>query len=146
MQGLQYLSLAEKDIEELSRPMSRAYGANEYSTLVDINHGPLACEDCIRLLKESLIDPACLCFKVCLGDDAIGAFVIHWNELAESELRHMFIAPRYQNKGIGRRVWAFLQSCYPTQSWRVETPSAIARNCHFYQNVCGFKLVSRAWA
>ena len=144
MQGLQYLSLTEHDIDTLSRSMSRAYGSNEYSSLVEIDHAPWQCDDCIRMLQASLADPDCLCFKVCMGDEAIGAFVIHWNEFAESELRHMFVAPKFQNKGIGRRIWLFLQSCYPTQSWRVETPSSIERNMYFYQQVCGFQLLSES--
>ena len=143
MQGLQYLSLTEKDIELLSQPMSRAYRANIYSSPVNINHAHVGDSDCINLLQKSLFDPACLCFKVIFGADAIAAVVIHWNEFAESELRHMFIAPKFQNKGIGRRVWSFLQGCYPTQSWRVDVPSSIERNIHFYKDICGFKLVAQ---
>ncbi|MDX1341372.1 MAG: GNAT family N-acetyltransferase [Reinekea sp.] len=139
MQGLQYLSLTKADLESLSLPMSRAYRANQHHAVQKLEHAPLSCDQCLTLLSQSLTDPDNLCFKVCLGGIAIGAFVIHWNEFGDSELRHLFIDAKHQNQGIGRQVWSFLLSCYPTQSWRVETPTSIPRNIHFYRDICGFE-------
>jgi len=48
----------------------------------------------------------------------------------------------YRNKGIGKKVWEFIELEFPnTEVWKTETPIFYRRNHNFYVNKCGFHVV-----
>jgi GNAT superfamily N-acetyltransferase len=53
----------------------------------------------------------------------------------------IFVDPEFQDRGVGQRIWEFVESTYPeTESWQLETPGFTTKNHHFYEK-CGFRRV-----
>ena len=54
----------------------------------------------------------------------------------------LFVDPAYQNHGIGRQAWQFLETSFPaTKHWILLTPAWSEQNRHFYEQCCGFQAV-----
>lgn len=79
-------------------------------------------------------------YYVVLQDDLmIGGLVVTRKRVREYEVTRIFIAPKHQNQGIGKKVFEFLWETYPlTKRWTLGTPLWNARNRHFYKKV-GFE-------
>jgi hypothetical protein len=49
---------------------------------------------------------------------------------------------KLQNKGVGKRIWEFVEQEYPdTRKWCTETAGFSRRNHNFYVNKIGFHVV-----
>ncbi len=73
----------------------------------------------------------------------IGAIII-WinNSTNHNFLGNIFIDVDLQDKGIGKKVWEFVEYEFPdTKVWRTETPIFSHRNHNFYVNKCGFHVI-----
>lgn len=74
------------------------------------------------------------------NDKLIGAADVRTNETENTcHLARIFIDPRYQNLGIGKKVMIMLESLYPNaKRWSLDTPFKNLRNHHFYESL-GYK-------
>ena len=72
----------------------------------------------------------------------IGCVIVWINEDGKNFLGTIFIDPILQNKGMGLKIWRYIESKYSnTKKWVTETPGFSKRNHNFYVNKCGFKVV-----
>jgi GNAT superfamily N-acetyltransferase len=131
---------AEADIPALARLMAatfaadfRQHGGRDHRDLAPYTGGelfhtwPFGCTDADR-------------YKILSASEIIGGIVIWQFGPAEYAVGLLFVAPAYQNRGVGRRAWQFLQQAYPgAPRWTVATTPWSERNRHFYAETCGFE-------
>lgn len=80
-------------------------------------------------------------YKVVQDGQTIGGVIVFRKGVREYEVGRIFIAPPYQNQGIGKQVFEFLWTAYPlAKRWTLGTPKWNARTRHFYARV-GFEEV-----
>ena len=79
-------------------------------------------------------------YKIRLEDyTTIGGLIISQKN-SICYLQRMFIDISYQNQGLGKYVFDYIQTFYPDiEEWKLETPCDNIRTNHFYSK-CGFKL------
>lgn len=82
-------------------------------------------------------------YKISLDDKIIGCIILWINKKTKINiLGNIFIDPDIQSKGIGMKIWNFIEQEYPeTMKWCTETPGFSTRNHNFYVNKCGFHIV-----
>lgn len=68
----------------------------------------------------------------CIG----GADIRISSDSTKCRLARIYLDPRYQNLGIGKKVMLELESYYPSvTSWSLDTPHLNLRNHHFYESL-----------
>lgn len=136
---LTFAPAAEPDIPALASLMAATFAADflqhggrdprelaPYTSDELFHTWPFGCTDADR-------------YKILSAGQLIGGIVIWQFGPAEYAVGLLFIAPAYQNRGVGRRAWQFLQQTYPTAPrWTVATTPWSERNRHFYGQTCGF--------
>jgi hypothetical protein len=133
--------LKECDIEKLSSIMKRAFDEDARRHLNEETGGPPGYDNGDFLLKNG-INSNSHSYKILKENETIGAIIVWINKNNENFLGNMFIDPNLQDKGLGTKVWKFIESKYSeTLIWRTETPGFSKRNHNFYVNKCGFKIV-----
>ena len=66
----------------------------------------------------------------------IGGIIVFRKATREYELGRIFIAPAYQNQGIGTQAFDYLWETYPlAKRWTLGTPKWNRRTRHFYSKV-----------
>ena len=136
--GLRFEDFCEQDVEFLTPIMKRAFDEDAKRHLNENSGGPDGYDTGEFLSKWALHDGS-TAFKISRDGKPIGAIIVWINE---NILGNMFIDPDLQDKGLGTRVWKFIETEYPeTIIWRTDTPGFSKRNHHFYVNKCGFKIV-----
>lgn len=84
-------------------------------------------------------------YAIWYANTLIGGIVVWEFTGGEYVLGLLFVAPAYQNQGIGRRAWQFLDTSYPhARHWAVAATPWSAKNRHFYRHSCGFQPVRGA--
>ena len=140
-EGLLFEEFCEQDVELLSPIMKRAFDEDAQRHLHEASGGPEGYDNG-EFLRKWALHPDSHAYKVSKQNKPIGAIIVWINENHENFLGNMFIEPDLQDKGLGTRVWRFIEGEYPdTVIWRTETPGYSKRNHHFYVNKCGFKIV-----
>ena len=80
-------------------------------------------------------------YKASLDDRIVGAIIVWVFDTGKNILGSIFVDPEYQDRGVGTRTWAFIESTYPnTKTWQLETPSLATKNHRFYEKY-GFRKV-----
>jgi len=75
-------------------------------------------------------------YKVLVGDQIVGGFIVLRKGPREYELGRIFVDPDYQNKGVGTQAFEFLWEEYPlAKRWTLDTPAWNRRTRHFYKKV-----------
>ncbi len=73
-------------------------------------------------------------YKILDGGRIIGGMIVFDLGRGHYELGRIFIAPEYQNQGIGAQALQFIEGAYPqARRWTLDTPSWATRNQHFYE-------------
>ncbi|MDV4149405.1 GNAT family N-acetyltransferase [Clostridium sp. AL.422] len=134
--------LQEKDIDELTTIMERAFDEDTKIHLGEDKGGPEGYDNGDFLRKYGFLEDT-TSYKISLEDKTIGCVILWINsETNINYLGNIFIDTNLQNKGIGKKVWEFIEKEYPdTAIWRTDTPGFSRRNHHFYVNKCGFHVV-----
>ena len=133
--------IIEEDVDPLTEIMTRAFDDDTKRHTGDEKGGPDGYDNGEFIRKWALNSPS-QSFKVLMGDKIIGSIILWINEDGKNFLGNIFIDPLVQNKGIGLKVWKYIESQYPnTKKWMTETPGFSKRNHNFYVNKCGFKIV-----
>lgn len=71
--------------------------------------------------------------------EIIGGIIVFRQKVREYNLGRIFIAPPWQNRGLGKEAMAFLWRQYPlAKRWTLDTPTWNARTRGFYASV-GFR-------
>ena len=75
-------------------------------------------------------------YKVLVGDQIVGGFIVLRKGPREYELGRIFVDPDYQNQGVGTQAFEFLWQEYPlAKRWTLDTPAWNRRTRHFYKKV-----------
>ena len=121
--------------------MTRAFDDDTKRHIGDEKGGPDGYDNGEFIKKWALNSPS-QSFKILINDRIIGSVILWINEDGKNFLDNIFIDPILHNKGIGLKVWKYIESQYPnTKKWMTETPGFSKRNHNFYVNKCGFKIV-----
>ena len=140
-EGLEFHPFIERDIDVLS-PIMRAAFNKDTSIHSDKNEGGPEGYDNGDFLRKWYLDDDVTSFKITKDAKPIGGLALWVRESNINFLGNVFIAPEFENKGLGTIVWRFVEQTYPkTIKWQTETPAFSRRNHHFYVNKCGFKIV-----
>ncbi|NLK94499.1 MAG: GNAT family N-acetyltransferase [Clostridiales bacterium] len=139
---LKFEIIKESDIENLTRIMERAFDEDTRIHLNEPKGGPEGYDNGDFLRKFALNEDS-TAYKIYYKEELIGGIILWINkETNINFLGNIFIDPNYENKGIGKLVWQFVESKYPnTVKWCSETPGFSRRNHNFYVNKCGFHIV-----
>lgn len=139
--NLEFISMEEKHIAELTQIMVRAFDEDTKIHLGIEKGGPEGYDDGSFLRKWGLhTNSSSYC--IMLDGKMIGAVILWINENQENFLGNLFLDPVYENQGLGLEVWSRIEAMYPdTKVWSTETPAFSSRNHHFYVNKCGFHVI-----
>jgi hypothetical protein len=78
------------------------------------------------------LNPASQAYKISKDGQPIGAVIVWIRENNVNFLGNIFIDPKFQDKGLGLKVWKFIESKYPdTVKWYTDTPVFSKRNIIF---------------
>lgn len=141
-QGLIFEEISKSDIEVLVPIMKRAFDEDMRIHLGKDSGGPKGYDNGV-FLQEYALHKDSTSYKIMMDEKVIGAIILWINEETnQNYLGNVFIDADLVNKGIGKRVWDFIESEYPsTKVWKTETPIFSHRNHNFYVNKCGFHII-----
>jgi len=75
-------------------------------------------------------------YKILAGGRIIGGFILFDQENGHYELGRIFVAPDFQNQGIGTQAFEFIWAEFPeVERWTLGTPAWNHRTRHFYEKV-----------
>ena len=78
-------------------------------------------------------------YKIVVGDQIVGGFIVLSRRIREYYLARIFIQPDFQNQGIGTQAMDFMLGQFPlAKTWTLDTPAWNQRTRHFYEKV-GFE-------
>lgn len=139
---LNFEFLEETDIDVLTPIMERAFDEDTRIHLNEPKGGPDGYNNGDFLRKFGLHKDS-TAYKISLEDTLIGCVILWINkETQVNFLGNIFIDTTVQNKGIGKKIWDFVEQEYSdTIKWGTETPGYSKRNHNFYVNKCGFHIV-----
>lgn len=141
---LRFEEMGERDIPAVTEVMARAFDDDAQRHLGEAKGGPEGYDNGDFFRTWLLGYQESVGYKVLAGPDVVGAMVVWINPNRHYFLGTIFVDPAYQNKGVGRQMWAFLRQRYPEAlSWGLETPVWATKNHHFYEQSCGFKRVGQ---
>ncbi len=133
--------ISQADVKSLTEIMTRAFDNDTKLHLDEEKGGPDGYDNGEFIIKWALNSPS-QSFKVLMNGMLVGSVIVWINEDGKNFLGTIFVDPIVQNKGIGLKIWKYIESKYPsTKKWVTETPGFSKRNHNFYVNKCGFKIV-----
>ncbi|GMQ79396.1 MAG: hypothetical protein BMS9Abin02_1984 [Anaerolineae bacterium] len=139
--NLVFKEIDEADVPELTSVMTRAFDEDAKKYQGVEKGGPEGYDDGEFFRKWLFGYEWTVGYKVVSDNTIIGAIIVWVFDTGKNHLGTIFVDPKYQNRGVGSRTWAFVESTYPdTKSWQLETPSFATKNHHFYEK-CGFRKV-----
>lgn len=139
-EGLQFEPFLESDIPVFTPIMKRAFD-DDMLRHTGIPQGGPDGYDNGDFLRKWYVGNGSKAYKVAKDGVFIGAINVWINQKGVNFLGNMFVDPDCQDKGIGASMWRFIESKYPAEIWRTETPAFSRRNHNFYINKCGFKVI-----
>lgn len=141
---LQFEPFLESDIPELTGVMTRAFDDDSRKHLGVDRGGPDGYDNGNFFRKWLFGYKETVGYKVTLNGRAIGGLILWILEGRNNIVGTVFVDPDYQDRGVGTRIWRFIEETYPdTLSWRLETPRFAAKNHYFYEKKWGFTRVDR---
>ena len=140
--GFLFEKLQEKDIDELTKVMTRAFDEDLRIHLGEEKGGPEGYDNGNFLRKWGL-HPNATSYKISRQGEVIAGLILWINPKTRVNfLGTIFVDPKFQNQGYGRKIWEFVEQEYPdTVKWGTETPAFSRRNHNFYVNKLGFHVI-----
>ena len=140
--NLTFEKATEADIPELTRVMTRSFDDDAQKHLGVEKGGPEGYDNGEFFRKWLLPYEQSIGYKILSEGKVIGGLIVWVFEHHRNHLGTIFVAPDYQDRGVGTRAWQFVEETYAdSKSWTLETPSWAAKNHHFYEQKCGFKKI-----
>jgi len=134
--------IAEADIPELTRVMTRAFDDDSQKHLGLERGGPPGYDNGDFFRKWLFGYKETDGYKVLLAGQVVGGVIVWILPSGHNILGTIFVDPSAQDQGVGARIWQFIERRYPeTKSWRLTTPRWATKNHHFYAKKCGFRRV-----
>jgi GNAT superfamily N-acetyltransferase len=131
--------ITESDLPELTDVMTRAFDDDTQRHLGQPKGGPPGYDDGSFFRQWLFPYEQSHGYKVLLDGTIVGAFIVWDLPDGHNRLGTIFVDPRFQRQGIGRRSWSFIETTYPhARSWTLDTPGFALSNHRFYEKVCGF--------
>lgn len=142
MGELTFEPLTEEMIPTLAPIMKRAFDEDARIHLGEDDGGPPGYDDG-SLLRKNISSPNATAFQISLDGVPAGGFILFLDHPAKrGYLGVIFLDPACENRGLGTRVWNWVESKYPDIAvWELDTPAFSRRNHNFYVNKCGFHIV-----
>ncbi len=139
--NMRFEPVTEADVAELTAIMKRAFDAD---ALLHIGKrgGPPGYDNG-EFIRKWALHPDATSYKISDENGAIGMLIL-WidGKTKENHLGTIVIDETFENQGLGKDVWDFVEREYPdTRVWRTETPIYSHRNHNFYVNKLGFHVV-----
>ena len=139
---LSFEEIAPGDIAELTTVMTRAFDDDAQKHLGEEHGGPEGYDNGDFFRKWLFPYKESVGYKVVHKGDVVGAMIVWILPGDHNILGTMFVDPDYQDRGIGTKMWQFVEETYPeAKSWRLATPGWATKNHHFYEVKCGFHRV-----
>ena len=130
--------MEESDIPDLTQVMKRAFDDDAQKHLGQESGGPPGYDNGGFFQEWLLPYEESVGYKVLVGDDLIGGIIVWILPKAHNILGTIFVDPNFQDRGVGQRIWIFIEETYPdAKSWRLGTPAWAIKNHHYYEK-CGF--------
>ena len=141
-ENLRFEYITEADVALLAPIMKAAFDEDTRLHLGAESGGPEGYDDG-SFLRKFALDKGSVAYKISADGKVIGAVILWMNsERGEGFLGNIFIDPEFENKGVGTKVWRFVEKKYTDiKLWRTETPGFSRRNHNFYVNKCGFHII-----
>jgi len=138
---LSFLLIEESDILSLTPVMTRAFDDDAQKHLGKRKGGPPGYDNGDFFRQWLLPYQESVGYKILSDDVLIGGIIVWILPDGHNILGTIFVDPEYQDQGVGRRTWQFIERTYPDAiSWRLGTPAWATKNHYFYEK-CGFLLV-----
>ena len=135
---LKYEKITEADIPDLTRVMTRAFDDDARKHLGLEKGGPEGYDNGEFFRKWLFAYDESEGYKILLEGQIIGGLIVWIMGDGNNTLGTIFVDPAYQDRGVGRHAWTFIELTYAeARSWRLETPGFATKNHHFYEK-CGF--------
>jgi GNAT superfamily N-acetyltransferase len=139
--SLSFEEIIEGDIQELTTVMTRAFDDDAQKHLGKARGGPEGYDNGDFFRKWLLGYQESIGYKIVEEGKIIGGIIVWILPQGHHVLGTIFVDPSYQDIGVGRRTWQFIEATYPdARSWRLSTPDWAIKNHHFYKK-CGFSKV-----
>jgi GNAT superfamily N-acetyltransferase len=134
--------IAEADIPDLTEVMTRAFDDDAQRHLGQEHGGPDGYDNGDFFRKWLFGYAETNGYKVLNQGQIVGGIIVWILPDGHNIIGTVFVDPALQNKGMGTRLWQFIEARYPqTKSWRLSTPSWATKNHYFYETKCGFQRV-----
>lgn len=133
--------IEEQDIPALTPVMKRAFDDDAQKHLGQESGGPPGYDNGDFFRTWLLPYQESVGIKVLADGELIGGIIVWILPEGHYILGTIFVDPPYQDRGVGQRLWRYIESRYPdAKSWRLGTPAWAAKNHYFYE-ACGFTRV-----
>jgi GNAT superfamily N-acetyltransferase len=134
--------IAEADIPDLTEVMTRAFDDDAQRHLGQERGGPEGYDNGDFFRKWLFGYAETDGYKVLHQGKIMGGIIVWILPEGHNIVGTVFVDPALQNRGMGTRLWQFIETRYPqTKSWRLSTPSWATKNHYFYETKCGFQRV-----
>lgn len=91
--------------------------------------------DSVTVMRQRIRENDCYKFVDVDAGRCIGGMVIFNQGNGHFHLGVIFIAPAWQNRGIGTQAMHFIEQTYAADRWTLDTPTWAVRNQHFYEKL-----------
>jgi GNAT superfamily N-acetyltransferase len=136
-----FQEIEEADIPTLTMVMTRAFDDDARKHLGQERGGPEGYDNGEFFHKWLFPYQESVGYKITSGEEVIGSIIVWILPEGHNILGTIFVDPDFQDIGVGKKTWRFIEATYPeTKSWRLATPTWATKNHHFYTR-CGFQQV-----
>jgi GNAT superfamily N-acetyltransferase len=93
--------------------------------------------------QAAMMQQATAYYKILADGQIAGGIIVFDLGNERYELGRLFVAPAFQDRGIGTRAMGFIERAHPAaRCWQLGTPTWAVRNQHFYEK-CGYVKVGK---
>lgn len=138
---LSFEKISASDVPELTAVMTRAFDDDARKHLGIARGGPPGYDNGEFFRRWLFGQPHTVGYKAVLDGRIVAAVIVWLYESGQNTVGTIFVDPAAQDRGVGARLWSFVESTHPdTRVWSLETPGFATKNHHFYEK-CGFRRV-----
>ena len=111
--NLVFSEISEADVPELAGVMTRAFDDDAKKHFSKERGGPPGYDNG-EFFREWLFGYQwTVGYKAILDDRIIGAIIVWIFDTGKNILGTIFVDPQHQDRGVGTRIWAFIESTCP---------------------------------